>query len=83
MYCNVDSNGQSTHRETISLCLICQLMAKADYTAIPGITLTMAQTSLKAEISNYYQIICQASTHQDNFLESFATAQAIEKCGQS
>jgi len=49
------------------------------YTAIPSITLTMAQTNLKAEIHNYYQIKCQASTHQDTFIESLATAQATAK----
>jgi len=49
--------------KTISLHLICQLMAKADYTATQGINLTMAQTILKAEIHNYYQLKHQASTH--------------------
>jgi len=64
---------------TISSCLICRLMVKADYTSLQGTTLTMAQTNLKMEIRNYYQLKCQASTHQDTFLESLATAQAIAK----
>jgi len=67
----------------ISSCLICRLMVKADYTAVSGITLQMAQSNLKAETRNYYQFKQQASTHQDTFLESLAQSQAMEKCGQS
>jgi len=33
--------------KTISSCLICRLMVKADYTAVSGLTLKMAQTNLK------------------------------------
>jgi len=65
--------------KTISLSLICRLMAKADYTSLQGITLTMAQNNLKMETCNYYQLKHQASTHQDTFLESLATAQATAK----
>jgi len=67
----------------ISSCLICRLMVKADYTAVSGITLQMAQSNLKVETRNYYQFKQQASTHQDTFLESLAQSQAMEKCGQS
>jgi len=65
--------------KTISLSLICRLMAKADYTSLQGITLIMAQTNLKMETHNYYQLKQQASTHQDTFLESLATARATAK----
>jgi len=65
--------------KTISSSLIRQLMAKAEYTSLHGITLIMAQTNLKMETHNYYQIKRQASTHRDTFLESLATAQAKEK----
>jgi len=54
-------------------------MAKAGYTATTSITLIMAQTNLKAETRNYYQIKCQVSTYCNTFLESLAQAQATDK----
>jgi len=63
----------------ISSRLIRRLMVKADYTAVPGITLQMAQINLKVETHNYYQFKQQASIHRDTFLESLAQSQAKEK----
>jgi len=63
----------------ISSHLIRRLMVKADYTAVPGITLQMAQINLKAETRNYYQFKQQASIQRDTFLESLAQSQAKEK----